>query len=455
MKEIPINKKYLFACVVLALMLCLAQVTGYTMPIMACLGMYMILIAWCCCFNFTLPILLFFLPWSPLLKMDPAGYSFYTFAMVFICFISIIKRQFNFRNYQLKAGILVLLVTLFSKVLDGNGITFDYMAFVMMIFLFPSVKEEWREQKYDFYQVVTFFALGVVIAAMCALGFAQTPGIRRFIRVDAYLTIIRRSGFYGDANFYTAQILAAMGGVLSLFLQEKKKGRLLFMAVIVAFLLYCGLLSGSKSFVLVFTVLLVLWVIAIMRMRGKAGLKATLLIFLILGLVYIATSALFGGLITVIATRFSFAKNLNSFTTGRIGLWKSYSNEIFSNFKTFFLGQGFTNIKVNGRASHNTIIQMLFQFGVIGTAVLIYWIACFFRERKRTLKKRENYGLKSLIVAVGSFLPWIAIDALFFDEFFLLQWYMLVALNYFRPDEKAVNIEPVHKEENYGRENEE
>lgn len=422
-------------------MLCLAQIMGYTLPIVICLGIYMILVAIACMYNFTLPILLFFLPWSPILRTDPASYSFYTFGIVLICFISILKRGFNFRNYQLTAGILLLLITLLSKVLDGSGLTFDYIAFIMMIFLFPGVKEEWREEKYDFYQLTVYLSLGVIIAALCAMSFAESPGIRKFIRVDAYLTIVRRSGFYGDANFYTAQILAAIGGVLALLLQEKRKGRLIFLAVIVLFLFYCGFLSASKSFVLIATVLLFVWVLAVLKMRGKAGLKVALMVFLIMGAVYIATSALFSGLIEVVLTRFSFAKNLDSFTTGRIGLWETYFDEIFGSAKIFFLGEGFTNIKINGRASHNTIIQIFFQFGLIGMSVLLYWIICFFREDRKLWEKPEKRELKCLIVAIGSFLPWLAIDALFFDEFFLLQWYMLVAVNYLLPDNGHKNTE--------------
>ena len=32
------------------------------------------------------------------------------------------------------------------------------------------------------------------------------------------------------------------------------------------------------------------------------------------------------------------------------------------------------------------------------------------------------------MVFVGIFVPWLALDSLFFDEFFLFQWYMIAAL---------------------------
>lgn len=441
MSPISVNKKYLFACIVLALMLCVAQILGYTLPIAACLVMFMILIVWCCCYDFTLPVLLFFLPWSPILKVNSAGYSFYTFGMVMICLLSIVKKRFNFRNYQLKAGLGILFVSLLSKLIDGSGIAFDYIAFVMMIFLFPSVKEEWREKKYDFFQLVAFFAVGVIIASICALNFADYANIRRYIRVDAYLTIVRRSGFYGDANFYTAQILAAMGGAMALILHEKKKSHLLFLGIVVLFLLYCGFLSGSKSFVITTAVILVLWIFAILKMRGRAGLKVILIISAVLAATYIATSALFSGLIDVILTRFLFVRDLNSFTTGRTKLWTSYLKEIMSNAKVLFLGKGFTNAMVKGRASHNTLIQTLFQLGLVGGPILIYWMVCFFREAPQRKLGQKTAGMKKLIVLIGAFLPWLAIDMLFFDEFFLLQWYVFAAVKYFEAVDDGIDIE--------------
>lgn len=425
-------------CIALALMLCVAQIVGNSVLIYACLGIYMLFLAWNCCTDFTLPILLFFLPLSQIMRTDPESFTFYTFGLVMVCGISILKKQLSLKFYQMKAGLILLFLTLLSRLLDGSGISYDYIAFMMMLFLFPVVKEERGKDKYDFFQVVLFFSLGIIVASLCAQAFAGMPNIRKFIRVDSYLTIVRRCGFYGDPNFYTAQILAAMGGVLSLLLQKMKKSRTVLLSVILLFLLYCGFLSGSKSFVLVAAVNLVLWLIGILKIRGKMGLKLFLLIGLFAVAVYIATSALFSTLIEVLLTRFSFTKDLESFTTGRTTLWGNYIKELFSNAKVFFLGRGFANVKINDRASHSTIIQLFYQFGLIGLPVLIYWIVCFFRETNRT---PEKIDLKKTIVIIGAILPWLAIDALFFDEFFLLQWYILVALNDLGSDKEVTTVE--------------
>ncbi len=399
------------------------------MLIFACLALYLVLIVWCCSHSFTLPILLFFLPWSPILRLSPDNFSFYTVGLVLVCIISIFKKGGTLRVYQIKAGLLVLAISLLSKLLDGRSLSFDYIAFLMMLMLFPGVKEESAEQKYDFFQSVVFFSLGIIISALCAMYFADYANIRKFIRVDSYLTIVRRCGFYGDPNFYVAHVLAALGGALSLILQCEKKKNVVFLGAIILLLLYCGFLSGSKSFALISAIIVLLWIIAILKLRGRAGLKVALLACSAWACTYIASSIMFGNLIEVITTRFLFAKDLDSLTTGRISLWKNYVDEILNNIKVFFLGRGITNIKINGRASHNTIIQIFYQFGLFGSLAIVYWIRCFFRDLSMPKGAPVGVDLNLLMVAVGSFVPWLAIDILFFDEFFLLQMYMCLAIH--------------------------
>ena len=447
-----IKKGYLIISIVLVLLLCVAQVLGSTVLILPCLAVFLALIGWGCSDNYTLPLLLFFLPWSPILKTSPTGYSFFTFGLVLICAISILKKRFHIKKYPIVAGIVLVFLSLLSKVIDGYSLSFDYIAFMMLIVLFPVVKGEWTVKKYNFYQIVAFFSLGIIIAAFAALLLETFPNIARYIRVASYSTITRRCGFYGDSNFYTAQITAALGGCLVMMLKEHKRGRIVFLGIVTVLLLYCGFLSASKSFVIVAACEVVLWFIEVLRMRGRVAFKITLLVGAGFIAVFIATSALFGELIEVVLTRFSYSSDLESFTTGRTLLWQSYIEEILSNVKVFFLGKGFTNVKVDGRSSHNTLLQIFFQFGFLGVPFLIYWMVSFFRGASHKGRRRKLRYSELLILAIGIFLPWIAIDVLFFDEFFLLQWYMFSALQQFQHTDM---IRPVDREDTYGRANKE
>ena len=423
----PINKKYFVSSVALSLALCMAQIRGSRMLILLCLGAYMVMLAWGSVRNHTLPLLLYFMPWSSLMRLGPDSFSFFTFGLVMVCAIGVMKKKLSLKVYALLAGFLLASMTLLAKLLERYPLTFGYVAFLMMIVLIPVVKEEYKFEKYDFYHATVFLSAGVVVAALCAMRYASLPNISRYIRVDNYNTIIRRCGFYGDPNFYTAQITAAMSGCLVLLLREKKKKRTVWLMALLAVLVYCGFLSGSKSFVLVSLLMLCLWLLRLVQVRNRWGLKLLLLLSMILLGIYIANSELFRNLLQVIETRFSDSANLNRLTTGRAAIWKRYAAAWVGDAKTFFLGKGIADVILGRKSMHNSILQALFQLGLLGTPVLCFWIWNFLRDGLRGRVRNIRLEQQLQILLIGVFLPWMAIDILLFDDFFLLQWYVFVA----------------------------
>ena len=297
----------------------------------------------------------------------------------------------------------------------------------MMTLLFPTLMWEIHERQYSFYHVVLFFSLGIIIAALCAFYFAFFANIAQYIRVDSYANITRYSGFYGDPNFYAAQVAAALSGCLVLVLKTTSKSRVALLCGLIVCLLYCGLLSASKSFLLIAVALLLLWFVQLLILKGRAGQKILLIVISILAAVYIASSNMFENVFDIVIARLKNANNWSNFTTHRIDIWADYSDAILSNVKILLLGNGFTNIKLNDVGSHNTIIQCVWQFGIIGAPVLFWWMIGFLKEGVVHRHHRKQM-LFALILIGGTFVPWLAIDVLWFDDFFLMQAYVICGL---------------------------
>jgi len=424
----PVNIRCLAVSAVIAVGLCAAQIIGNPILILGVLALFLLLIGWTSFQGFTLPILLFFLPWSQLLKMAPGSHSFYTFALVLVCAVGAFQNRLKFKKYHVLSVFGLLVITLAAKLLHGYGLEFSYIAFFMLLVLFPVVREEIHQRKYDFYEIVLFFSVGVILAAFCAAQFSAYPSLRRYITVHAYLNIRRTSGFYGDPNFYMAQITAALSGCLVLLLKTVGKKRIAALGVLLFLLLYYGFFSGSKTFVLVVALLAVLWIVELIKMRGRAGLRMVLLFGGALLALYVASSAMFSDLIEVLLARFSYTTDLSSFTTGRTELWAGYVEALLSDIRLLLLGTGFTNVKYDDYASHNTILQILYQFGILGTPMLIAWVLLFFQDLFKVPKLEKRQLINVLILLSGAFIPWLALDALFFDEFFLLQWFVYMGM---------------------------
>lgn len=415
----------LLLSIVLTLALCFFHVRGSRTAVLAVLCGYLGCLAFACVWHMTLPMLLYFLPWSALMRTNPNAFSFFTFGLVLVCALHFVKSGLRLRTYQVIAGLLLCVTTLLAKLLHGYSFSFAYIAFLMMIVMFPAVMEEMREQRYSFFHVVMFFSLGIIIAALCAQYLTIFPDIAQFIRVDSYLQIIRRCGFYGDPNFYAAQITAALAGCLVLVLTTKKKSQTVSLCALIILLLYCGLLSASKSFVLVAGGLLLLWFAQLLMLKGRVGLKVIMILVAAITVGYIATSSLFGELIDDIVVRFSNISNLDDLTTHRTQLWANYAEAIFLDPRILLFGNGLTNVKVDGWGAHSTPIQIMWQCGLVGLPVIAMWVIGLLRNGLSNQHAVRKQILSAAIIFCGVYLPWIAIDILFFDEFFLLQAFLI------------------------------
>lgn len=422
----------LLACIVVAALLCLGQVLGSTPVLLACLLAFLLVVAVAAYRGKASPVLLFFLPWAPLLKLAPGTFSFYTFALIMVCGIALWRRQKTLNFSCVLIGMLVLALTLVAKLIHGYGLSASYMLFMFLLLLFPMVMEEVRE-RVSFTTLTIFFSMGIICAGLSAQQLVKFSRIARYIDVFSWSVITRYSGYYGDANFYSAHISAALGGVLTIFLREEKGRTRNMMPVLALPLLYCGFLSASKTFFLVLACMLVFWLLDFLFMRGKILRKLLIFASIVAVIVAVAASGLFADQWRVIVYRFNQATSLSSLTTGRTDLWMDYLRAFRDDAKLLILGKGMTNVLVGGKASHNTILQVIFQFGVIGGLALAVWEFFYIRGTMQNRKAKVRF-LEAAVLMTGAFLPWMSLDLLFFDEFFLMPLYVAAGFLYAQRD---------------------
>lgn len=85
-------------------------------------------------------------------------------------------------------------------------------------------------------------------------------------------------------------------------------------------------------------------------------------------------SAAVQDLLRMVMSRFSYAANVSDLTTHRSEIWRMYLHDLSYDPVLMLLGSGFTSVTLRMKASHNTIIQGVFQFGLIGLPVLCAWL---------------------------------------------------------------------------------
>ena len=429
MVKIPLKTIYLCVCAVEMLWLLLAQALGNIVLLLPCLACFLIVIAGAALQGIAMPVLLFFLPFAPLLKMAPGSISFYTLALLVVYFIYAVKGSRNIPIFHLIPGVCLLMLTLVVKITAGISIDNAYILFCISLLLVPFLALELGE-KCDFYWVTVFFVCGIIMAAVTARFMASIPTIARYIDINVNLGFARRSGYYGDPNFYSSHITAALGGLLVLLMQNLSKIKRAILVAMAIVLIYCGLMSVSKSFLLVSLSLLLFWFVGFMFRRGKMSAKLAMLITVLIAAVFLLSSTVFQDMLDVMLSRFVGNSNLSAFTTKRVDLWVNYFNAFREDASLLLFGKGFSNILLYGRGSHNTLIQCVYQFGLFGTVFLAAWAIFFVRTM---MMRRSARGIEIAPIAIlvlGAFGPWLGLDFLFLDEFFLLPIYVCAAVRF-------------------------
>lgn len=414
-------------CLLACLLLVLAQTVGNGFLLLLVLIGCLLLAALACRQGLAIPVLLFFLPWSPLMKLAPGRISFYTIGLLFCCALALAQDGMRLTVRQVVLAASLMALTLTAKILQTGSITNDYLMFVFMLLLFPCVARSCPRAT-SFRCATMFFAGGIFSAAILARLVAHYPNISRYIIVESYLTVTRLSGFYGDPNFYSAHVTACLAGVLVLLSRETEKRRQILLAAVSVALLYCGLLSASKTFVLTVACLFLFW-LPILLERGNYGSARTRLLFGVLcAVVFVLVSPAFRQVLQIIGARFTEGEGLAGLTTNRTTLWLQYLTAFVHDIPLTLFGAGYTSVNLFRKASHNTLIQAVYQFGILGIPLLLVWMWNMLADMFPKSDKPLAGWKYTVLLCVGSFLPWMALDILQYDEFFLLPVYVLLGV---------------------------
>ena len=429
----------LLACLIEAAWLLVAQTLGSKFLLLPCLACFLVLVAWASLKGIALPVLLFFLPFAALLKTAPGQTSFFTVALLITYTVCFLLGYRKIGIIHVIPAAIVIGLCLLVKTMYGYQLESDFLIFSFSLVFAPYVAIEFGK-RYDFFWLTMFFSIGIILASISSLYLIEFSNISRYIRDLELFGVVRHSGYYGDPNFYSAHISAAIAGILILLLNNSKKMRMIQLIVVLMLLTYCGFLAVSKMFTLIVVCLFLFFVLEVMFKKGKMSLKVFLLLTFVVGTVFLLSFATSSKLIEMILSRFSDSSNISDFTTGRTDVWLEYFRVFRKDTILLLFGKGFSKIIITTKTSHNTLIQLVFQFGLIGFIVFVGWLTCLFRICLKNNKVEWNTFAQACIILLGVIGPWLALDMLFFDEMFLMPMYVCIGLNSIAGKEERGNV---------------
>lgn len=418
------KRNSLFCALFCIFFLTLAHISGISVLVYAALAFYILIVLFSK-MEYTIPLFLFFLPWSTVLKPAPTSISFCSIVtiLVFVRFF-MEKGKVKLKVGTILSMLFILILTVFSSAIHGYDIGTSQIMFALMLLAYPMLIF-CSKDKINFEDCSLFFALGVISAAVLSMIFIDNPNLMAYIKVfeQKDIEIVRLCGFYGDPNFYSAQVITAIGCQLLLIVQKKKN--VLWNGILAFSLIILGFFSVSKSYFLTLVIMLTLWLYCMMKQNSSKVFKVLFgggVIFAIL-----FATGVFSGIIDEYIIRFGMAEDARTLTTGRSELWKEYTEFLFNNLDELFLGQGYSSV-FNGvhKGSHNTLIQCLYQLGLFGTIGFFCWIVSYVRSLG-TVRIKPRYFV---FLVVACFSMWMGLDLMFFDDLFLNITIFAIGLQY-------------------------
>ncbi|HHX31537.1 MAG TPA: hypothetical protein GX712_02970 [Bacteroidales bacterium] len=366
-------------------------------------------------------LLMFLLSISPIFKLKPGGHTFFT--ILLLVAISKLLFQSKFKALKYKQILLILAFSTFMVLFGGvNSIIrlIDLcLAFLLMSLVFS------QKEKLNLHRILVFFSLGIILASFLGLFDDYIPGLSPFmnqikLKLGQGEYINRFCGINVNPNAYTMDISIALAGWFGLVV-AKQTNKLDYIIIII--LSVFGAMSISKSFLVMYAILLLFVLISLGRQNLSSLIKGVLIIGLLcIVTFFIIDKEYINAYINRLVLDINSSMSLSSVTTGRLDIWKGYLYYVFSDAKVLLFGEGLGADYFMTRATHNYFLEMIYYMGIIGSVLYLLCIKVAFPQRNVSVKR----ALVNYLPIIILFVRGMAINMIFSEA--LIFYFIIIAV---------------------------
>lgn len=278
---------------------------------------------------------------------------------------------------------------------------------------------------------VDAYVQGTFIGGIISLALYLFQGSSYMLLYNRYI------GLFDDPNYYSAGVCTAISMVMVRTMYNR---RITGTDLLELFLLAIfGLMTVSRAFIVCFALVLVLYLTYMLfSSKIKAQYKISIIVFSIVGVFFLINQT---DIMTAVLKRFSE----DSVQTGgdRIPIWNYYLSQFIKTPTSLFLGSlpAATLVKNNvfHHVEHNTFIQIVYSFGLIGS---ILYVSTFLSAFRSIRNNRERVSLwKPAMICIVSIMSSFCFVSAMCSEIFVLSLYLsFFILAYFNPTSRKDNL---------------
>lgn len=217
------------------------------------------------------------------------------------------------------------------------------------------------------------FCASLLLSVAYALLLRDTPQLEalRGAEVPAFWgsTQMRFQGLFPDPNYFMAVVTMALTLVIRLYCCSQIKAAVFWLTI--GALLAVGLATISKTFLVIFIVLMVLYFLRQFFYRDQKSHPGMMLLLALTLFVMIQVD---DSIASVAWERLTHASDLNELTTGRSHIFATYLERILETPASLLFGVGLGSSTLE-RGTHNFFLEVIYYTGLTGLALLIAYCA--------------------------------------------------------------------------------
>lgn len=320
--------------------------------------------------------------------------------LFFIKYFCILVKQ---KNKLTKSQTIVLLIFLVYMVIPigGYNINFLYRFVGIMLVLFTIWVLVNQPEILNVKKNIRIFSLAVIISALFSLLYFVSPYLQSSMMLNQEDGFIRFQALIGHPNTFALLCVIAMAILAHLFIQKPNWVD----GVLFVLLALLGFLTLSKMYIILFAVIMLFVLIWLFKINWKKALIVVAVLLAGVGVVAIIKPSIF----TTIIHRFigkgtgfgSFRDFMNAITTLRYDLWINYLSFMGTHPLRLIFGCGIGANVIDPLSPHNAYISMVYQLGIVGTALFVAVIVLLFKSNKSKEKKKFQWSLLIPIIVLA------------------------------------------------------
>ena len=355
----------------------------------ACISFCFIFVCFLLPYDTSLGILLFLLSFRGVYWSKWFRVTFYVFLSVFAIkyIIQLIKKEKKLMIVPLAISVVLVIYSFYNYDYSGIATLMGSLGLLACLYLTVANFNEINKTK-----LIKYFVAGILCSSLIAGLIKLSPTLSEIINVGEH----RFQALTTHTNYLQLECGFAIACLLWMYL--KKKLNLTQFAVLSFFLMGIGFLTKSKTFLIIVT-LLVLIFLVVQFFKDKKIFAFSLFIILLMSFIFMDE-------MIAIVDRFFVSQHKNLWDrilTGRYSIWKEYVSACTQSFSTIMFGYGVcASPAIGGLHAHSDYLQIWYRYGLVGILLIVALIVSYLMLVDKKSKQKWYNFIPLLILLLMS-----------------------------------------------------